>query len=189
MPGADGAAAPIGHDGGVDRGAAQFLRHHLERPLHRFADARRLHPCEQRVELGGQRFQAAGLGRRQPAIGLDRNHHGDGLVPPGDRYPAFAGDALEDAAEAVLGVAGRHFRRLDHLAAGVGDADGGGHGGQSSCPDRTPIGQIGQIGQSVGPAGKRRRRVAIWERSGPIPYGNAIRKDDARSTLRSKLGR
>jgi hypothetical protein len=56
-------------------------------------------------------------------MGFDRDHDGDRLVPPHDRHPVFAGNALEDAAEAVLGVAGGNRGRLEHLAVGVGDAD------------------------------------------------------------------
>jgi hypothetical protein len=104
---------------------------HGEGLLHRGGRTGLLQPFVDRIELFGKRRDAAPSGLDKAAVLVDRDQHRTRLVVLGDGDPAFAGNAIEDTAETVLGVARRNPRRVGEIGGGRGGAAGSRHGGSS----------------------------------------------------------
>jgi len=94
-------------------------RGRVERCLHAPTCIRRLHLCEERIELLAQRFELALTGASKIPELVERDHNGFWLIIPCDHYgPTYR--LLEQSTELVLRISRGERRHLDFLAAAVG---------------------------------------------------------------------
>src|SRR6266498_1747170 len=88
--------------GGRDSSLSHASRRRVKRGLHAPASFRRLHLCEERIELAAQRVKLPLTGASEILELVEGEHNGFGLVVPGDDHDPLMCRLLQHAAELVL---------------------------------------------------------------------------------------